>query len=532
MTGFGVILGNYVRRALVYRWIVLVPTVLVFALVTLNVTMQPDTYESYAILMPPITKPAEGSTAADTRDLGRDMFRSASERLLSTKMLARVAERCDPYPELSRRGELTRIVERLRKSVRIEVNRGTGSITVYATHSSGDEPAETAMRIANTLTDLFVESQRDALRDKATKLKKFLQQSKVKHRAELDRARKRLEEFQREHAGSLPEDIERNELDIERLAQRITDTRQNQRAYDERVRNLQSYLVRLDVDLRLAQQGQGQGQVAAAISATEALLRQAELELKQLELTYTADSEKIVRQKLFIDELNKQLGELRESERDPSARTREDYLKYLQDETRRSIERAQEERGILDDSIGKLEAKIEEAQQRIETGRKLQGQYLSHQRDVTDIEAEYEQFVMRLAAAETRAEYGEYDSATPIVVEQRAFVPAKPAGPERLVTSLVGLVIGLGIGVGLAVVHHRLDTSYQQADDLRALMPGAVLVTIPEVHTSGVRIGRAILGVLGGLVLTAVFAATVALLGVQVGWWGEPGLIENVLELR
>ena len=58
MSGFGVILGHYVRRALAYRWLVLVPAVLVFALVTLNVTVQPDIYESYAVLMPPISRRA------------------------------------------------------------------------------------------------------------------------------------------------------------------------------------------------------------------------------------------------------------------------------------------------------------------------------------------------------------------------------------------------------------------------------------------------------------------------------------------
>ena len=57
MSGFGVIFGNYLRRAMAYRWLVLVPTVLVFALVTLSVTVQPDTYESNAVLMPPIAKP-------------------------------------------------------------------------------------------------------------------------------------------------------------------------------------------------------------------------------------------------------------------------------------------------------------------------------------------------------------------------------------------------------------------------------------------------------------------------------------------
>jgi hypothetical protein len=117
-------------------------------------------------------------------------------------------------------------------------------------------------------------------------------------------------------------------------------------------------------------------------------------------------------------------------------------------------------------------------------------------------------------------------------VEQGAFVPIKPASPDRLMTSLVGLLIGLGVGVGLAFLRHRMDASYRQADDLRALMPGAVLVTIPEVRTSGVRIGRALMNVVAGLALAGIFAATVGILGIQVGWWGEPEMIRALIELR
>ena len=91
----------------------------------------------------------------------------------------------------------------------------------------------------------------------------------------------------------------------------------------------------------------------------------------------------------------------------------------------------------------------------------------------------------------------------------------------------------LGHGhVGLAIARNKLNATYEQAEDLRALMPGAVLVTIPEVRTSGVRVGRAIAGVLGGLVLAGIFAGTVAILGIQLGWWGEPAMIQALLDLR
>ena len=64
------------------------------------------------------------------------------------------------------------------------------------------------------------------------------------------------------------------------------------------------------------------------------------------------------------------------------------------------------------------------------------------------------------------------------------------------------------------------------------LLPGAVLVTIPEVSAGGAKIGRALIGITGGLILVALFIATVAVLGTQVGWWGQPEMIRGILDLR
>ena len=531
MTGFGVIFGVYLRRALSYRWLVLVPTVLVFAAMTLHVTLEPDVYESHAVLMRPIAKPADGAAAQDIDSIAGDMFRSATERFMSTAMLLKVAERCDPYPELSRRGEHVQLVERLRRNIRIEMNNTTGSITVYATHTGGERPADTAASIVNTLTDLFVESQREAMQEKVTKSKRFLLQEKALLRRDLDRFRKKVEEFKAEHRGSLPDDVESNRREIERIGQAIVDYRQTQRFYQEQQASLGREIVRLDTELSLLD-AQGPSTVAGAVGVAEGLLNGLELELKQLLLTHAPDNDRVVNHKRYMDEVRSRLEELKGAESDVAQRTRSDYIRYTQDELRKQAARHTEGAANLDGEIKKLELKIEEANQRILTASRIEGVYISLQRDVQDVEAEYGRVVASLAAAERRDAWNEYDSTTPFQVEQRAFASARPARPDRLFNSVLGLLLGLAVGVGLAVARHRLDVSYRQAEDLRAIMPGAVLVTIPDVPASGIRIGRVLGGVLAGLVLTAIFAVTIGILGIQTGWWGDESMIEALIQLR
>ncbi len=529
MSGFGVILGHYVRRALTYRWLVLVPAVLVFALVTLNVTIQPDIYESYAVLMPPIAHPAAGPSEHGAVEA--NMFRSATERLLSTKALTYVAEKLDPYPLLRETKGMEAVIDRLREDIRVEINPSAGSITVVAAHSEGERPAEMAADVVNTLTSTFIKSQRESLDDNAAKAEQFLLQEKARHRRDLDRARNLVEEFKAKHPGELPSDVDANKAEIDRTAQRIVDNRQNQRLFKAEARRLEAEVALRQTELARLKED-GSADEAAAVHVSERLLESLKAELAQLLVTYDEGHDNVKKRKAYIASVEQTTEQLRERAHSGSAVEQVAWFEFTMDQTKKQIERAMQDADDIDGVIADLEKGIKAAEQRNLTASKFEVQYVSLNRDVSDLEERYTAVEERLAEAQYERKYAEYDSTTPILIEQSGFVSGVPARPDRLVTSLVGILVGAGIGVGLAVTRFKLNATYQQAEDLRALMPGAVLVTIPEVRTSGVRIGRAIAGVLGGLVLAGIFAGTVAILGIQLGWWGEPEMIRALINLR
>ena len=333
------------------------------------------------------------------------------------------------------------------------------------------------------------------------------------------------------HPGELPDDVELNFETIDRLKLTKIDVRAQQRSHEFEVGRLNRELVRMDTELTYHTET-GSTVEAGDIHTSERLLDSLQVELEQLRFTYAEGHDLIKKHLLRIEEVKKQLVTLEKEAHEGYADKKGRYMEFLMDETRKQTARHESERAALDDVLVKIGEDIEAARERIKTAARLEVQFMSLKRDVEDLEDRYSGVEDRLAEAQYRRKYGEYDSTTPIQVEQSGFIPGKPARPNRLMTSLIGLLVGLGVGVGLAITRFKLDASYQQADDLRALMPGAVLVTIPEVRTSGVRIGRAIAGVLGGLALAGIFAATVVLLGIQVGWWGEPEMISVLTDLR
>lgn len=531
MNGLGVILGQYVRRALAYRWLVMVPAVLVFALVTFYLTLQPNTYESHAVLMQPMTKPGEGGNAEHARQVRDSVLRSATERMLSTNMLLKVVETVDPYPTVRTARGTDAAIEKLRRNIRLDVNRRSGVITLFATHSGGERPAETAADIVNTLTDLFVKSQRDAIEDKVTFLQKFYNSEKVRLRKARDHSRNAVAEFKAAHAGELPDDIPANEAKVDRLRQQIVDHKQTQRQYQFQVNALNRELARLDTELVLLRE-RGYMNTNTARDATKRLVLGLELELKDLLFRFKADHPQVERKKAQIEAIRAQIEEGQNETENASLKKREEYMLFLMDENKKLIKRFETEFANLDTVVGEADKEIEVTQARIMTGTRLDAQYTALVTDLAESQAKYDGILNKQAQAERDALLTRHSATVPIQVEQSAFVPAKPASPDRLVTSLIGLMLGLSIGVGLAIVHAKLDRSYHRPEDLRALLPGAVLVTIPEVRATSVRVGRALLGVLGGLILLALFASTVAVLGVQLGWWGQAEMISFLTQLR
>jgi capsular polysaccharide biosynthesis protein len=338
MNGLGAILGNLIRRGLAYRWVVAVPAVLVFLAFTLWVTTKPDTYESHAILMPPITKPADGASAQDSAEMTKQVIATATERILSSKMLMKVADKVDPYPDLRKQVGTEAVIARLRAAIRIQKARTSDAITIFVQHTDGPKPAETATDIANTIADLFVEGQRDAMQNRATERVKFLRNQRAEKRKELDRAMKRLEEFKAKHVGTLPEDVVDNRMQADRLTAEITNYQRDQRMLRENIDALNRDLVQLHVQIQ-AYEEQRPMRAEDAITETKRILSGLRLELDRLLLTYQEDNLIVVQHRKYIEKVELRLTELQNEEKTATERTQVDYFKYLQDETRKQIAR-------------------------------------------------------------------------------------------------------------------------------------------------------------------------------------------------
>jgi len=510
---------------------VLVPTVLVFALVTLFVTTQPDRYESHVILMSPLKKPLDPAAERDADKVGQDIFRSATERLTSSAMLLKVAEHVDPYPEIQMLKGTEAVVEELRSNINIAINRASGSITIFCSHDSGDRPAEMAAAILNRLTDLFVEEQRDAMAEQYSKSVNFFRDQRNQSKKELETAENLLREFKVKHPGELPTDVATNKADIERLHARIGGFEQQRRSMEFQIESCEREISRLTTDIARANESDSID-IATLLRTAEGNLAKLKLDLEKALVTRAEDHEDVILLKRQIAAQERAISEYKDSDQAPSVKKYVEWLQYSQDGLRKTCEQYRSDLKSLDQTMAETRDTIDKLHEKNSVATVIEGDFIALQRAVEEAQGKYDRMVSNFEIADRKKDMTDFDSFIPIQVQQSAFTPMKPAGPDRLLYPLIGLVIGLGVGIGLAVARAKFDPSCHNTDDVRALLPGAVVVTVPEVQERVTHVGRTLFGVLGGLALTGIFAATVGLMGIRLNWWGDPSMISFLLQLR
>jgi uncharacterized protein involved in exopolysaccharide biosynthesis len=522
-------LSYYLRAALAHRWMVVTPAVLLFVAATAWTATQPDVYEGKAVLMAQTTQPSLGLFPRAVQVTERDMFRGTQERLYKHDIMSRIITERGLYADTVAASGMDSAVARFRGNVTVLLNPNSGSVTVSFRHSGGERPAEVAADVVNALVDRFVDNQRDAVAAKAVELKGFVAGRLAILGRELSDAQTKLKAFQLDHAGSLPEDRQGNESAIAQAQDNIEEYIERQKRNQDEIERYT--IASFELKNQLEQPGanvESGDWLANAMSQHLATLKS---QLARDLTVWSEDSDTIRSRKTQIEETEKRLQELeaKDTKTGGPSNTKVFY-QYLLD-----MNQARQEDLRRDCEM--CERRVDEEKQRIAAARRLleaipsyETEYAELRRTVADAEARRNAMFAKQEQVDVTIDYGDHDQSVPLELEQRAFAASAPVGPRRLTVSLAGFVLGLMLGSGLVVLRARLDQTFRRSEDLRYLLPGSVLVTLPDVRGAGSRTGAVVGNVVAGVVLTGLFLGAVTVLGIQLGWWGHAEMLKPLLQ--
>ena len=528
MTSSTPTLGHMIRLTLNHKWWVLVPAVLLFAGAVVNAALQPNVFEAKAMLMAPRAKATGGLIKQNIVAKEQEALRNAQMRLMGHDLLRKVALDHELFPDL-RGADEAKLVREMREHLSVVPSRRSGTLTIAFQYSEGAMPAQKAADVVNDLAERFVAAQISFASERAREIKSFLTKDANALEERLAAAERELEAFRSHYAGSLPEDRATNLDQIMAIKERIeTLLDRKQRIHD----GLSEHHVRtIELELKMHEPER-----SAVPDFTETLLRghitALKSELFEVRKDYSEDSRRVQNVHAQIAEAERQLEDLLGKQKETGGVTSRDLFHVLLDAHRgrkvkleREVERAEEQ---YEEALKEIAA----AEGRVETGKNLENEYSALRRTVRDAEERRLTLLRRREEADFQVRYQTEEPHTPLIMEQPAVPISIPVGPARLEMSLMGLFLGLGLGAALAFLRIKTDRSFHRQEDLRALLPGTILVTVPDISGAGYRVAKAGANMLFGLALSCVFAATIGLLGLQLGWWGSESLLESLLRLK
>lgn len=524
--------STYLRAALRHRWLILIPGAALFALAVLATVVRPDVYESRAILMPQRAQASRGVIREAVVATTNDIVKAAQERLLGAQLLSSCVKQLDLYPEITEERGMMAAVQQLRDQVTVEWGGRSQAITVVVQWSEGKDPANTAMEIANRLSTLFVGDQRQLIKGKAMQLRQFLEREEQAALEELLRAEQQLSRFRKDHAGELPEDRGANKALIAQAEARIASSRDRlERNRDESERLIMEAFQLEQLIATPVPNASASDWLAQSLRQHIASL---EAQLASDLTRFTEESDRIQLLRAQISEAKTRLDDLVERNVQETGQDPKDRFRWMLDTYKRKQEDIVKDDAALAKAVATALADIEEYNRRIAVATELEAEYTLLKRRVDEAQGKRNNLLNRRQETDITVEFQNQteDNTVPVIVEQPAFSAKKPVGPRHLMVSGVGLLFGLGLGVLLAIVRTRLDRSYHSSDDLRYLMPGSVIITLPEVTGPGSRAGQALTTGVLSLLVTAVFTASITVLGIRLGWWGQVEMLDPLIQLK
>jgi polysaccharide chain length determinant protein (PEP-CTERM system associated) len=445
----------------------------------------PDLYRSDALIsvVPPKVPASMVPNVAPAQSL-EDRIPAIRNEILSRTRLERIIQDLDLYTAERRTGIMEDIVERMRDDIIVTPVAGAAIRVGFI----GRDP-RTVQRVADRIAALFMD---ESTRDRKLQIEntdQFLETSLKDAEARLSEREKALEEYRKQHAGELPEQVaanlqalQTNQANIQALDDAMDRARERRLVLERQITDLENQAETTPLETPAA--GAGAPTTAQQLTAARAALVQAQL-------TYTADHPEVVRLKGLIKNLE---AKQEQEEKDAPVSGGVRAMSPAEQQRQRRLQDARDNLAELDRQMARdqttiedLKKKVEEYQRRAEAAPTRQTEMVGMNRDYGILTQVYSNLLSQkeqtnIAANLERREIGEQFR----LIDQ-ARVPAAPFSPQRDRLNFAGMGAGLALGVLIVGVLEYRDSTFKTDEDLSQLLGIHVFAVVPLIQSDAER---------------------------------------------
>ena len=520
-------LGDYVAIFKRRRPVTFFVTGFLLCLSLAAAVLWPPTFKSTAtILIEEQEVPAElvHSTITSYADQRIEMIK---QQVMSRSSLWKVVEQYNLYPEMRRENPTEEVVKRFIKDIEVEVisadvidkrTQHATKATIAFTVSYNSGTADTAQRVANELTSLFLGENLKSRERQAQETTTFLRQEAESLAAHIEEVEAKLAKFKQRAAGALPELMPLNLQMMNQSDRELMDLDQQIRSLEERKSYLDGELATikpntpilsvtgeriLDSVERLRGLRAEYAGVAANLSPDHPDVIKMKQEISALERETGANPE--------TEEVAKQLIDARARQATLADRLGENHPDVLQ--TQRTIMALERELRRIGTGAGNkptqrpenpayiniqaqlnsvnsslqalktsrttVKQRLQDYAKRIERTPVLEPDYLTLARDRDTSSQKYQEIRSRLLEAKVSEGLEVQRKGERFSLIDPPGLPESPEKPNRKAIVLLGFILALAGGAGAAALTEHLDHSIRTPEQLVRVSQAFPLAVIP-----------------------------------------------------
>ncbi|HMS83528.1 MAG TPA: Wzz/FepE/Etk N-terminal domain-containing protein [Nitrospira sp.] len=554
------------------RKLILLTGVGVLAMSLTVAFLWPPTYKSTATILIEEQEIPSDLVRSTITSYADQRIETIKQQVMSRTTLWKVVEQFGLYQDLQKNSPAEEIVKRFIKDIEVEVisadvvdkrTQHATKATIAFTVSYQNRSPESAQKVANELTSLFLGENLKSRERQAQEATSFLQQEAenlARHISEID---EKIATFKQRAKGALPELMPLNQQLMNQAERELMDVDQQVRGLEERKTYLEGELATVKPNTPII------SVTGARILDSNERLRVLRAEYAGVAANLSPDHPDVMKMKQEIDALVKETGESPDSEevskRLVEARTAlatdlerlgpehpdvlqarrkivglEQEVQVLKGTSRKVASQRPENpayinlQAQLNSVTSSLEAfrttradikrRLQGYATRLERGPEIEPEYLVLTRDRDTSGQKYQDIRSRLLEARVAEGLEVQRKGERFSLIDPPSLPEKPYKPNRFAIVLLGFLLAMGGGIGVGAVAESFDHSIRTPDQLVVLTQQFPLAIIPfmpnEEDLSQMQLKRRVIQTAGvGCFATAIVLVHIFVIPLDVLWF-------------
>jgi polysaccharide chain length determinant protein (PEP-CTERM system associated) len=472
---------SIVRRRI---WLLIIPAV-VFAVGAYTVSLfLPARWTSETVVL--VEQPSVPEPIAKQLISGdlNERLATMQEQILSRTRLQQMIEKFGLYREEVGKRSMEELVARLRSSIQVSPVRpmaetrynGLPGFTVSVMAGQ----AQLAQQICTEITSIFMQQNIVLGQRRANDVSDFINKQLQEAKGKLDEQDAKLAEFQRIHAGELPEEMQQNFSLLTGLTAQLEGGNQAlNRAQQDKI-FVESTLSTQIAASKVSPTGENPDHLAQELGSLQN-------QLSAMQGRYTDEHPDVIKLKNDIAQVQKKIQDQQAAMANGVSPSKTEKAGVTMDSPQIQQLRAQLHQ--IDVTIRErtaeqagVQQKINVLQARLQMSPSVAQEYKAITRDHETALTYYNDFLRKQTDAGISQDLLRRQEGEQFRVLDAPSLPQKPTFPNRPVFGIGGLMAGLGLGFGIALFLEARDTSLRTERDVEVLLKLPILALIPAAE--------------------------------------------------